>query len=199
MKIFCRKVDGIYVPNKPKKMPTYSYNSNRTIYLSDPYGDKLELGLLKSKIQAKQFIVGLISGAGFPLTNSYYYYDGRDDVYIEDMVQLAKEGAWTWLDDGFDETLYVYADGKFISFDNADYNDAVKAYELRNIESLYYGNGNEVVLFNGYVYYSDDDETWQVDMEAPNNYSDYEWKNIDGTMIALPSWAKSFKDAISKS
>jgi len=204
MKIFCKTVDGIYVPPRPSRDATTSkMNAWKTYTFKSPSGLDVYYTILKSKNEAKQLIMGLLSSSGFPMVIGGYYKNNPDE-YVDDMLEY-KNSHQVWVDEFDGESLCVKADARFICFDHYDYDEAITAFNLHDIQELEYTDATGGAIYNGWIVWDQwgddlEDGSWRICMgDFPSTYldgtvNDYEWKDINGTYIMLPPWAKSFKE-----
>ena len=202
--------DNINIPPCPRKELNKRYKSE-WIDLKNPDGVPAysEFQILFSKNDAKHFINSLLFDAQFPMAESQAYlndYIKDKQLYIEQMKEFYENGVWLYDSEG--QSIGIQADGKFLAF-YGDYDDAVKAISLRNIEQFIMSDSWGEVCYNAYIVfeqYSDDPEdgNWRVSANPTDylegSYSDYRWQEYKNskTYIQIPEWADSLKDIIVK-
>ena len=192
--------DGIYIPKCPKKpIPRKSSVSLPFISLRQPDSNvSTDVTILRSKNEAKQFIVDLLYNKQFPMAASettIQTYNEKPEYYEEDMKDFYYN--MTWLDDNEGEALFVEADGSAHIFDGM-YADAIEAIKLRNITKLIYSDAYEYVVYNAFIVFDDDIDGWRDSVDANDyldgEFEDYRWKNVKGTYIQIPDWADGWDD-----
>ena len=169
--------------------------------------------VLKSRNQAKQFVMSLLAEYDFPPAKADKYqiesYRKNKDLYIEDMefARDSMNGQWPWINDSEGQMLAFVNSSGWHVYDNGDFDDALDAYRnANNIECLIYEDSSGYVIFNAFMvweqYEKDPDVgTWFAEDDSSvetrlwnSSYADYEWIKVNGSEIMMPPWATKNSD-----
>lgn len=173
----------------------------------------IHLYVLKSRNQAKQFVMSLLSNHDFPLvsatTTKLEEYRMNKDLYIEDMeyARQRMDDYDSFIDSSDGECLYILNDSGWHTYEYGDFEEALDAYRnANNIKCLIFNSSYGYVVFNAIMVWDNDDGkyddfgTWYAESDDSVNgrlyrkFNEYEWINVYGTDIMMPPWATKKSD-----
>jgi hypothetical protein len=216
MKIYAGRKRSEYppIPTKPINHSDPIFNCPSFELLSDSEDRQpITVYVLKSRNQAKQFIMSLLAEYDFPPAKADQYqleeYRADKSRYVEDM-EFSREsfdGQWPWLNQSEGQQLAFVNSSGWHVYDIGDFDEALDAYRnANNIECLIYEDSYGYVIFNAFMVweqYEKDDEvgTWFAEDDSSvetrlwtGSYNDYEWIKVNGSEIMMPPWATKKSD-----
>ena len=216
MKIYAGRKRSEYppIPAKPVNHSDPMFNCPLFwLYAESNDTTPIQLYVLKSRNQAKQFVMSLLADHSFPpaSANSTKLEEYRTDknLYIEDMEYSRQTmndyDSFLSYSDG--EGLDILNDSGWHTYEYGDFEEALDAYRnANNIKCLIFNSSYGYVVFNAILVWDNDDGkyddfgTWYAESDDSVNgrlyrkFNEYEWIDVYGTSIMVPQWATKKSD-----
>lgn len=176
-------MDHFKMPLIPKYPKPRKYH-DKQITLMDTNGQEYYFRILKCRSSAYAYVVETLCNADFPLAaSSFKLYDYQSDPEYFKENMLAWEDSANW---DPDTSLAFHARGKwyFLNYETttAEAIRAIRDAEY-GIDALIETNSGDSVIFNGWIFYDEEEDTWSTDTAAPDGWEDYNWEEVFGTQI----------------